>query len=52
MTDRSTDDDSFDDAEPLAPEARRPVMIGIAYLALLLIAGLGVLLVAGGLIRW
>ncbi|NJR79212.1 hypothetical protein [Sphingomonas corticis] len=44
-------DEPFDDSEPVRPEAKKPMMIGIGYLALLLLIGLGVLLVAGGLIR-
>ncbi len=38
-----------DEAEARA--ARRPMAIGIAYLAALLVIGLMVLLIAGGLVR-
>lgn len=51
MGDATVADEPFDDSEPVQREAKKPMMIGIAYLALLLLLGLGVLLVAGGLIR-
>ncbi len=43
-------DHPIDEAEA-ARQARRPMAIGIAYLALLLILGMAVLLIAGGLVR-
>ena len=40
------------DGEAMARAARRPMVIGIAYLAALLVIGLMVLLIAGGLVRF
>ncbi|MGJ3629725.1 hypothetical protein AB5I41_28125 [Sphingomonas sp. MMS24-JH45] len=43
-------DDHFD--EPVQEELKRPMVIGIAYLAFLLVTGLLVLLIAGRLIEF
>lgn len=43
-------DDPIDEKEA-ARAARRPMAVGIAYLAALLVIGLMVLLIAGGLVR-